>query len=185
MIRIHKVDAQISINSTPARQRINQPAADFNMHTEHAKVEIKNEQVKVKIDQQQCFNESGLMDYKALTADAAQRGQQAVLEGIGRIAEEGNMLAAIENKFDVVAEIAFNNTTMPADYNVTAMPGSRPDIQFVGGTVDIEVHEGRVTFNNWPNRPKIDADWGSIEFSMKQKPSISFEYVGNNIDAKV
>lgn len=186
MIRINKVDALININSSPARMSIQQPKADFEMRQKLPKVQIHTEHVKVNIDQRDCFNESGLMDDKTLIKDGAERGRQAAFEAIGRIASEGDMLAAIENKTNAIAEISFSNSwDQEKYYDIAPMPASRPKIDFTGGTVDIKVDEGTVSIDTRPNKPIIDVELGGVEISLKQKPEISFEYIGENVDKKV
>lgn len=185
MIRIDKINALIGIDTTSSKLILSQPPADFEIEKKEARVRIHAEQVRVVIDQRQCFNESGLMDFLTLTEDAKQRGKQAVLEGIGRLVAEGNQMAAIENKQDAIVLISESNSVQMQEYNIEAMPKSRPKVDFVGGTVDIKVEEGYVSVNVKPNKPQIDVEPGRVEVFLRQKPHISFEYVGENLDKKV
>ncbi|MFZ5353328.1 MAG: DUF6470 family protein [Bacillota bacterium] len=185
MIRIQKVDAQISISTNNAKLYINQQPADFDLRQKHLKIEMHTEQIRVQIDQRQCFNESGLKSNDALLREATAMGRQAALEAIGRIASEGTMLAAIEKGGNPIAEIAFNNTHKQESYTIDSMPKSRPIIDFVGGKVDIRIEEGEVILNTSPNKVEIDSEPGSVEISLKTRPQISIEFVGNSMDIKV
>lgn len=185
MIKITSTNALIGIQTTPAKMSIRQPKADFDMRQKHPKIILNTEPVKITIDQSQCFSEAGLKGYMELTDDAAARGRQAVLEGIGRIVSEGNTLAAIENKHDAIAEIAASNFIQVAERNIDFIPKSRPKFDVVGGNVDISVDEGTVEINSKQNRPIIDVEVGSVEISLRQHPSISFEYIGKEIDKKL
>jgi len=185
MIEIHRTDALIGIRTTHAEQSIQQPMADMQVRQKHPRVEIHSEQVRVILDQQECFNESGLMDTTALLDDMKQRSEEAVLEGIGRRVDEGNSMAAIENGGNAIAEIAFSNSFDNKEFNVVAMPRSRPKIDFVGGTVDIRVDEGTVDIGLKVNPPIIDVKLGDVDIFLRQQPSLSFRFVDSRIDTKV
>jgi hypothetical protein len=185
MIKISKTDALIGIRTTPAKASISQPKADFELSIEEPQLEIHTEQIQVIIDQQQCFNESGLKDFATLTRDNAMEGEQAVLEGIARRTSEGNRMAAIENGGNAISQIAFNNSFTEHVFNIATMPKSRPEIDFVGGNVDITVHEGYVDIESKPNRPVIDVHVGDVQIFLRQNPDIKFEYVGEKIDELV
>lgn len=185
MFRISTTDALIGINSTPTRISIVQPRADFQISHENSKLEMHTEQVEIRIDQQQCFNESGLKDFKTLNRDHAMEGKQAVLEGIARRAGEGNRMAAIQNGGNAFAEIAYSNSFTNHTFNMVTMPMSRPTIDFVGGTVDIRVDEGYVDIKSKPNKPIIDVEVGDVEIFMRQKPEINIEYTGKELDVKL
>lgn len=185
MIRVSKTDGLIGINTTPARMSIQQPKADFELNIKDPKLEIHTEHVQVRIDQRQCFNESGLKDYATLTRDMAMEAKQAVMEGISRRVEEGNFKASIQSGSKAVAEIAFNSSFDQHVFDLETMPKSRPEIDFVGGTVDIRVDEGYVDIKSKPNRPVIDVEIGDVEIYMRQYPDIKFEYAGNEVDVKL
>lgn len=185
MISINKVDSKIGVKTINARQQISQPKADFDMKQKHVKVIINTEQLKVKIDQQQCFNETNLKSNRALVEDAAAKGKQAVAVAIDSITSEGNTMMAIESSVDAIAEIAYNNSFDQGSYNIDSSPKSRPKIEFVGGTVDIKIDEANIILNVKANKAQIDVQPGRVEFSMLQLPSISFSYKGKSIDSKV
>jgi hypothetical protein len=185
MIRITKTDALMGINTTPTRISIKQPRADFELDIDHLKVEINTKQILVQIDQQQCFNESGLKDYKTLRSDNVAEAKQAVLEGIARRVDEGNRMADIKNSADAIAEIAFDNSFTQHVFDVVSMPKSRPLIDFVGGTVDITIHEGTVDVKSKPNKPIVDVQAGDVEIFLRQRPELSFKYTGNKLDELV
>lgn len=185
MLQITKVDGRLGIETTNAKMQIRQPKADFEIEKKSAKLEMKTDQLKVTIDQQQCFNETGLMDYMTLTEYNADLGRQGVAQGIDRIVSEGNLLAAIENKIDAIAEIALNNTEPKLDYNFDLTPKSRPKIGYTGGTVDIRVEDGYVTVHSKPNKPIIEVQNGKVEITLLQHPKLEIKFIGDNFDKRI
>lgn len=177
MIRIFKTDIQIDVRTTPAKLSISQPKADFEMTRKDPKVIIKSEQIQVRIDQRQCFNESGLKDYATLSKECAEAGKRAALEGISRRANEGNMLSDIATGGSAIAQIAANKSSRRHVFDIVSMPMSRPVIDFIGGNVDIRIEEGYIDLKSAPNKPVIDVEVGGIDISIRQYPDISFQYV--------
>ncbi len=75
MLSITTTPALIGINTALAKIEIQQPGPDVTMHTEHPRVEIKNELPKVIIDQYEPFAEAGLKNFLDLTREMAQLGK--------------------------------------------------------------------------------------------------------------
>lgn len=185
MISIRTTNALIGIDSTRAKLSIEQPRAVFEMKQKLPKVDIKTELGHIIIDQRQCFNEAGLKDNTAFAEYVVQESRQAVLEGISRVSYEGDMMAAIETKINAVAEIAASNSIRMYDFNVDFIPKSRPKIDFTDGGLDIQLERGYVDLRVIPQKPVINYEPGKVDIYMRQYPSISFRYVGNNVDTRV
>ena len=175
----------IDIRSTPPSIKVHQPQADLQIESRLPRVEVQKEQISIRIDQSQCFDEAGLKGITALGDDIENRSEVAVLQGIERIAAEGDMLGAIENKGNPIPEIAYNNLFDKVDYNIELMPRSKPKIDFVGGNLDIKVDEGYVNIQVTPRKPQIDVQLGSIEFNYTPPPQDGLESIGSKIDSKV
>ncbi len=185
MLRINRTDALIGIETIPARLSIKQPKVDFELKQKQSKVEIQSEQIQVRIDQRECFNESGLKDNTTFSREAAELGKQAAMQAIDRITQEGNLLADISGGSEAIADAALQNTSTQAVYEAAIMPASRPKLDFVGGNVDIRVEEGLVEVLSKPNKPVIEAEPGEVKISLRQRPQLDIEYIGNSVDKKV
>ncbi|QXM07420.1 hypothetical protein KVH43_07105 [Crassaminicella indica] len=163
---------------------IQQPKADIKMTTKLPKVEIHTEPVKVQIDQYPCRAEIGFKNYIDLTKDTASFAKQKAMEGIARIVRQGNEMAAIQNKTDVIPEQAEENAyhLFDKEFNFDLIPKSRPKIDFIGGKVDIKPIEGKVNMDVGVNKPIIDYKMGKVDIYLRQKNSINIEYVGGRFN---
>ncbi len=184
MLQISTQNAELDIRVTRARLDLRQPPADVQMHQKHPRIIMHKEPLQIRIDQRQCFNESGRMDPTALMDHIAGIGKQAVQEGIARIVEEGNRMARFDLKEDAFAEIAYDNSYPVYEFNMVTMPRSRPKIDFVGGNLDIQVDEGYVDIKVEPHGLQTQYQPGKVDIRLKQYPHISFRYIGNNVDSK-
>ena len=182
-LQINSIRGQLGIIRHDAVLSIRQPRAQVKMTSMPAELNTRTEHIKVRIDQSQCFSESGLKRVFELSDELAARARQAVLEGIAAVAVEGNRMSMIENKSNAVVEIALDKTfTPPADFNVDLMPKSRPKIEFEGGKVHFDPVLGGVNIEVQVNPPEISATPASIEYFWQQKPFFRMEFIGNNID---
>ncbi len=187
MLKITSTPALIGIKTTPGKLDIRQPKADVNMHTEHPKVEIKNDLPKVKIDQYQCFAEAGLKNFSDLNKEGAQLARQAAMEGIARRVRQGNELAAIETKTDPIPSQAEENAfeLFNKEFNFDLVPKSRPKIELIRGKADITLHRGKVEMDVRVNKPIINYTRGKVEIYLKQRNSIEIEHIENRFDRKI
>jgi hypothetical protein len=186
-LRISTVPALIGIQTTPGRMEIQQPKADVELNIEHPRVEIDSELGQVVIDQSQCFSESGLKNYSELTQDNIAYAKQKFSEAIARIVRQGDeMVMSLHKGTDMFAAHAMENALARnnSEFNMVTMPRSRPKIDFVGGTVEINVIEGRVSPDVRINKPIINFIRGNVDIYLRQRNSIHIEYIGNQMDLK-
>lgn len=187
-LKISTTPSIIGINRTPGKLEMLQPKADMEIHTEHAKIEILTEQIRVQIDQRIPFAEAGLKNYLESTKEYAELGKRKAMEGISRIVDQGNAFIEIQNiEANPVAQQAEQNAFHwnDAEFNFDMIPKTRPQIDFIGGNVDIQIHEGKSNIKTQANMPKINYERGNIEIYLKQKNSIKIDFVGKGIDAKI
>lgn len=187
MLKISTTPALIGINTSAAKTEIQQPKPDVSMHTEHPKLEIKNELPKVLIDQYECFAEAGLKNFIDLTRETAQLSKKAAMQGIERRVNQGNQMRDIHKKINPIAQQAVYNAfeQFKKEFSLGTVPKSRPKIELKEGKPQIKVREGRVDFDVKVNRPIINYSSGNVEIYLRQKNSIDIEYVGKEIDKKV
>jgi len=156
------------------------------MERRDARLEIRREPVQVLIDQFQCFSEAGRKSVFELGREYARLGREAALKAIGRIAEEGRRMAAIERKENVIPQLARERTTRDAAFNIAFIPTSRPEIQVTGGTMDMKYIPGSLQMD-WEihTTAEFDATLHKVEIYMRQWPELHIEVVGKNVDRQV
>ena len=186
-LRITTTTAILDIHRTPGKLEIQQPKADMEMDIQEPRLQIHTEHGQVIIDQSQCFAESGLKNPFDLTRDFAAFSRNKLLQTIEKITRQGNELSSIHNRYDPIPMQAEENAYIwdQVEFNIETMPKSRPEIDFKGGTVNIEVVEGKVNLSVRINKPIINFTYGKIDHYLKQKNSIQVEYVGKNLNKSV
>ena len=114
------------------------------INTTFLKVHIEREMPRVIIDQYECFAEAGLKGSADFMKEYAELGKQVVLETIGKIAQEGDAMAQIENGKDMIAELAFEKMfDDEKELIIDCIPKSRPKVD-VAGDLRLEWEMGSV-----------------------------------------
>lgn len=187
---ISQTYAKIGIETTPSRLSIQTRSAKLEIHQKQPKVNIHTELPKVEIDQYECFASSGLMGPIDLTRDAARRGYDSVMEFIGKKADDGDSLAAIENGGNPIVDIAIRDASPEHEFNMVTMPAVGPKIT-VKGSLEIDPErtsegalngvEGEYT----PGSISFDYTPAQVRTYMAQYASINIRYEKSKIDAYV
>ena len=105
-----------------------------------AKVNIRTEHSKIKIDQTKCFESIGIKSARVIAKESAQKSYNSALQYIRKVAQDGDRLASVEKGGNPIAEIAKRDSIEYKDYNVGIIPKVRPEISVEGGVyIDVRV----------------------------------------------
>lgn len=178
-IEIHHAQLGLVIRRPQTELTIPKPSA--NVETEPPAVHVEIDFPRVDIDSREAFGDIGLKYNVPLEREQARRAREKGLEAIGRIAELGDALAAIEYG-ERVAELAAERA-WPEDervLNIDVLPKHPPEV-YVSGGLDIWATWGYIT-TNWKSEwIRLDLRWGTVRSYLRQEPSIEIRTVGNRV----
>lgn len=189
-LSITTTDIQLAYERMPPNLSIQTNQARLELHQKHAKINIETEKPRVLIDQYECFASAGLKNNYDLISEIASRAKQGVLEFIGKTAEDGKALAAIERGGNPIAAIAKRDAFPEHEFVLDFIPKTGPKFEVTGDIkIDPErnaegIHNG-VEANFIPGNIIIDYTPGRINISVLQYPSVNIEYSGSNFDTKI
>ncbi|MCT4566294.1 MAG: DUF6470 family protein [Maledivibacter sp.] len=186
-LMITTTNGAIGINAIQGKMNIDYGKSNFNIQTENPEIDINITHPKVEIDQTKPLAEMGLQDIFDFIKNNASRGRQAALNGIGKIASQGNELASIETGSNVISRQAQYNAfkQYKREVNIDFIPKSRPEIDLREGIVNINLEEGEVEIDNEPQEVNLNFNKGQVKIYLRQKPSIAIEYIGKNLDMNI
>jgi hypothetical protein len=131
-LTIQLTDARIGIETTPSRLEMQSQAARLELNRKNIQLNIHTELPRVEIDQSSAFASAGLKNFIEVTNEAAQRGYQQVMEFIGKTAEDGDRLAAIELGGNPLADIAERDAFPECEFNGEFTPIGTPEMTVKG-----------------------------------------------------
>lgn len=178
---------QLQIQTTPAElgltidkpvQQIEQPQATMEQEQPAAVLEISTTPSKLSIDTTAVREDVDQKSSFRRTEEYAQMGRQAILDGIGRRASEGQQLLKIENGGNVIADLAKQNgTPPPAPLGIRFIAdSSKIQMSFTPGTTNINVTPRKPILNVQVNKPIHTYTPGKVTGHMEQYPSIQIDW---------
>ena len=183
-IRLQQTMGQLGLDIQKPVQDIRQPQADLNMQQVAAIVEIHNAPGVLTIDTSEGQANIDLRGPLRRTQDYADFGRQRTFEAIAQISANGDMLAAIENRGNPIADIAhaqsgiYENTDIIADHS----GGDGIEMNYQPQPVQISVQQGGVKMNPQINPPQLNYERGKVEGYVRVKNSLTIDVVGASID---
>ncbi|MCJ8007595.1 DUF6470 family protein [Lederbergia wuyishanensis] len=178
-IRIESQFAKNGMETVPARQSIQQP--DANLHIEQPLADMKMRTIpgRLTIDQSKAWEDMDIKGIFQRVKENAERGKQKLLEGISRVAREGDEMLDIHSGRDVLVEQAKQKANPPPiDTNITWVPSPF--------SVKIHYEPGKTNIQFQPRKPVIDANVrkpiisytpGDVNIYMRQQNSLKIDFV--------
>lgn len=186
-IRLQQTYAQIGLRITQPVQEIHQAPANLSIKQIPAELSIEKKAARLEIDQIEAWNQLGFKNLNVLADEWADAGKQACLEAIGQIAEEGDQMAAIQNKSDAFAAIALQRSTPPpTNFNITFIPSyGSVKIQFTPTEVHVNWKQGGAQIEVAPTKPIHQYTPGKTEVYRRQIQELQIDFVGTQIDNRM
>ncbi len=180
MLRITTTPARLSYDITRAKLDYTSPPSKINMERKPAELELHTEISRIQIDSRAMFNSMGLKDYKTITAEMIQKGEECAKNNAARIVQAGNSMMMPGN---TPARIEAQSKRKILDMSIAFIPSEKPEISFTEGDVNVTYHPGELNVNPEIHpRPQGKYTPGKVDISLSQKPGVDIEYVGNNFD---
>ncbi len=183
-LRIEQQYAQIGIQSERGQLQIQQRSADVQIQQRPVDLGMHTEQGQIYIDQTKAFADAGLKSTFAHARDYAAMGQRQALQKIAQLARDGERMADIHIPSNAFASMAKRDSAgKPADFDLEFIPkyGSvKIDYRPTETTFNVQAHQAEIHVR--PNQPTMQYRQGGIEFYLRQKNSISFDVVGENVN---
>lgn len=177
-LQIQTTRGQLELQTTPPVQEIEQPHATMTLEQPAAILEMSSTRPQLTLDTTEARAEIDLKSVRRRIEEQAQEGKQAVLEGIGRRASEGQQMMKIENGGgNIFAELPKQN--LPRQYTSLGMKfiGNKSGVQmsFEPGSVDIQITPQKPVTNVQVNKPIHNYTPGKVSGQMNPYPSIQID----------
>lgn len=157
--------AQLNLQTSPA---------NLQMETTPPTLEIRQPRGELTIDSTPCYYSLGIKNNTDFARDNAELGRQTLQETIARIVDKGNQFAQIQNKTNMIAELAVRR---PEKRELVLAPLAAPDIRYQANPAEINFIPGKLTLTPQPGGVQGDYQPGSVDIRVSQYPSIEITIV--------
>ncbi len=184
-IRLESQPALISHETIHAKQTIQQPKAELDIQQPPAEMTIHRTPSKLTIDQAAAREAVGLKSIQKQIEEFADNGRQDLLQGIARVAQQGDELMKIENGGNPLTAQAKQNGEQPEkQFNIGFIPPMfSVKLHYEPTKIDIDWQINKVINNTKTNKPILDYEAGKVEVGLRQKESLDISFV--NVDYTV
>lgn len=179
-IEIHTVSAQIDIRTQSAAVDLRQPLPHFTRKIVRGAISVEHTPPQLDIDSSGAQSMEGHKTNAELSADAAEKGMQAVQDYVRQQNEDGRRLLrdAPKDKH-VVAEMAREKTMDGGKFTPTYTPWQSPQISFTDNDFNMEVTPDEQTID-WEVYPKAEVSLSreaDLKIGLSRYPEIDIEYI--------
>ncbi|MBS4195505.1 DUF6470 family protein [Lederbergia citri] len=178
-IRMESQFAKIGMETVSARQSIQQPNADLHIEQPQADMKMRTIPGRLTIDQSQAWEDMDIKSIFQRVRENAQRGRQKLLEGIARVAREGNEMLDIHSGRDVLVEQAKRKANPPpVDTNINWVPSPfSVIIHYEPGKTDIQFQTRKPVIDARIRKPIISYVPGDVNIYLRQQNSLKIDFV--------
>lgn len=183
-IRLHQINAQIGLNIIQPKQEIRQMPAELSIQQIPAEMQIERKPAFLEINQEQAWDELGFKSGNKLSAEMAEFSKREGLEAVAQISQEGDQLAAIENRTDMIASISSQKANPePLDYNIAFIPSiGSVKLHYTPTEIHIAWKQGGAKIESTPQKPIHDYTPGRTEVYVRQRQQLNIDFIGINVN---
>lgn len=185
-LRMESTKGQIGITTTQPVQEFEQQPADLEIQQPKADLSIETTPGTLTIAQSQAWADMDLKPISKRIEEFAQRGYSDWLDGLSRMAEQGDELMRIENGGQPIADQAKENGEDPMlEFNIGFVPSPfSVKTNYEPPKVNIDWQVNRPIIESRINKPIHGYKPGKVQIDMKQWPSLIIDVTGQEIDQK-
>lgn len=179
MIKIQSTPAKIGLTTRQATNSIKQPKAEMSIEQPNAQLNISVTPSRLSIDQSKAWRDMDLKNIFERTREFAENGYQDFLEGLARMAQQGDELMKIENKGNPIASQAKENSKSKVfEFNYGTLPKTpfRVELDYKPAKVNIEWKQNEPIINVTQRNPEYAYNPGGVDIYLRQLNSLSITF---------
>ncbi|MCR8645041.1 DUF6470 family protein [Paenibacillus sp. N1-5-1-14] len=175
VVQIQTQNAKLGIVANRGVLDFEQPRATMEIKTTPPKLNINSENGELHIDQSRAWDAYGTGGHLKMMNSIYQEARRVGMEGIARIVDEGNRMAAIQNKADAFVELAHFAPIRFNEFNYCGDASfDNVDINYIAHKPDIQVQDGQLSIETQVNKPIMNNRSGILDIYMIQYQQIQF-----------
>jgi hypothetical protein len=172
-IQIQSQPAQLSIDANIGRQHLEQPRASVSMEQIRPEQHFRTTPGRLEINQERAWDALALGNNLETMHKIYSQSSQIALQGIARIVEKGDRMAAIHLGGNPIAQMAreWQRNFPEFDFRGAASYDNI-DVEYIPAELSIDTTPGRVEHNVQVNKPIHEYERGKLDIYMGQYPKV-------------
>lgn len=172
-IQMKLYHAVLSIDADQGQQQLEQRRPTVNMRQIRAEQQYTTTSGKIEIEQDRVWDALALGNNLETMSKIYSMSADLALQGIAKIVEKGNQMAAIHNRGNVIALMAreWQRTFPEFDFRGEAS-FDNIDMYYTPGELSIETTMGGVDIEVQVNQPIHEYERGKLDIYLSQYPKV-------------
>lgn len=172
-IQIRQQNAVLYIDADIGKQYLEQPRASVEMKQVQPKQHFSTSRGQLEINQDRAWDALGFGNSLESMSKIYSMASNMALQGIARIVEKGDQMAAIHLGGNPIAEMARDwQRTFPEFDFMGEASYDNIDLNYIPSELSIETTPGRVEMNVQVHRPIHQYERGKLDIYMSQYPKV-------------
>jgi hypothetical protein len=172
-IQIRQQQAQLYIDADLGKQSIEQPKATIDMRQIAPEQHFSTTRGQLQVNQDRAWEALGIGNHLKAMSTIYSMSSDIALQGLARIVQKGDQMAAIHLGGNPIAEMALDWKRTFPEFDFRG-PASflNVDVSYTPGELTRETTPGRVELNVQVNRPIHQYERGKLDIHMSQYPKV-------------
>ncbi|MCA0971569.1 DUF6470 family protein [Halobacillus litoralis] len=176
-LQVQTQQAQIGLQTVSAKHEYKQFKAEQSIQQPKADMTIEQKKGKLTIDQSSAWSNLGFKSIAERTRDTASHAEQVLLEGIARVAQEGDEMMSVENNGNPIPSISERNTGWDFNYPLGSTPVSElVKLSYQANPAKIQTQINPPVIEATPKYPEFNYERGYVDISLVQHASIQIDW---------
>lgn len=172
-IQMRLQHAALSIATERGQQRLEQPRPTVNMKQGHAVQRFSTTNGRLEINQDRVWDALAIGSHLETMSKIYSLSADLARQGVGRIVEAGNQMAAIHLGGNPIASLAVNwQRTFPEFDFRGAASFDNIDLRYIPAQLSMETTPTKVQLDVQVNRPIHEYQRGKLHIYMSQSPKV-------------
>ncbi|MDL2224963.1 DUF6470 family protein [Eubacteriales bacterium OttesenSCG-928-M02] len=173
-IRIRSERAALEITTQPSKMTIQTARPKFSVRNVRPVMRVNREAPTFKVNWMEVrSSQSGISPPIRYSKENASRGQQLLMEGVGRIAQEGDKMSRVDLQQTIPRIIRQRYMSKMPELNIKSVPETPAKIEWSEGHMQIEWEDYTMELDwDMGSSPVIDVEPYVVEIKLRNHPSV-------------
>ncbi|EGO62280.1 DUF6470 family protein [Acetonema longum] len=170
-IRIETQQGQLQMQIKEPAIDLSVRRAEIQLDPENSQLQMRSTEGQLDIDQSQCWYAHGIKTAGQFTEDIARASQQKALAAIAEISSDGERMSHIENKQNMIAQLAKEALDSPQK-QLTLRAKPRPKMDYRPGKLAISFTKPSVNARFLPGDVALTLNRGDVRGEVNPRPDV-------------
>lgn len=181
LLEFRTIPMSFELEVKNARLEMKTERPSYDMTRVDGSLSISHEYPRLQIDTYEARSSMGLKSAMRASKESAEDSLRAALEATAHIAEQGNLLAQVQNGVTIPGLIKndiLQRMQNSLESNIGFIPSVPANIRWEAPQLSMRYQADRLQFDWRTSRPQVEFVPADVIFHVKEYPRLEIDYIG-------